>query len=306
MRLAILADIHANLPALEAVLSDARENRVDGFIVAGDHVNGGPHPNETIDVLRSLENCWLIRGNTDDYLLKFSNGTALAEWRTSRQWAPTRWSYQCLDQDHLDFVAALPGQCVVEWHDTTPIRVVHGTPSSSVEALFPDHDAAMMQVFARALILPRQHVPLDDAIVQVGESVLICGHSHISWKRERAGRLVINPGSVGAPINGDPRAQYAVLAWRDGRWQAEQRFVEYDIARERAAYSERGLLTEGGGMARAFLLNAETGRNIAGELLAHAYRLAADAGFPDCVVVPDAIWDHAVATFDWDAAGGWG
>jgi len=83
MRLAILADIHAHLPALEAVLTDARKNRVDGFIVAGDHINGGPHPNETMGVLRSLENCWMIRGKTDDYLLKFADGTTPPGWRTS-------------------------------------------------------------------------------------------------------------------------------------------------------------------------------------------------------------------------------
>ena len=131
MCLAILADIHANLPALEAVLADARKNCVDGFIVAGDHINGGPHPNETMGALRSLENCWMIRGNTDDYLSKLGNGTAPVGWRTSHQWAATRWSYQHLEKDHLNFVAALPGQGVVRWRDTAPIRVVHGTPASS-------------------------------------------------------------------------------------------------------------------------------------------------------------------------------
>jgi predicted phosphodiesterase len=252
MRLSILADIHANLPALQAVLADARENRVDGFIVAGDHVTGGPHPNETMDALRSLENCWMIRGNTDDYLVKLANGTAPAEWRSSRQWAPTRWSFDHLDKDHLDFIAALPEQCVVKCNDAAPIRVVHGSPLGLAVTLFPDSDAAMMQVFERALIVPRQHVSFDDAVAQVGESVLVCGHSHIAWNFECNGRLVFNPGSIGGPINGDPRAQYALLIWRDERWLSEQCFVEYDLARERAAYSESGLLTEGGGMARAF------------------------------------------------------
>jgi hypothetical protein len=131
MRLAILADIHANLPALEAVFADARQNRVEGFIVAGDHINGGPHPNETMGMLRSLRKCWMIRGNTDDYLSKLGNGTAPVGWRTSHQWAATRWSYQHFEKDHLNFVAALPGQGVVRWRDTAPIRVVHGTPASS-------------------------------------------------------------------------------------------------------------------------------------------------------------------------------
>lgn len=302
MRLAVLADIHANLSALEAVLADARQNRADGFIIAGDLITGGPHPNETMDALRSLKNCWMIRGNTDDYLVKLANDTAPAEWRTSRQWATARWSFDHLAKDHLDFIAALPEQRMVRCNDTAPIRVVHGTPTNSIAHLFPDHDAAMMRVFERAMIVPLQHLSSDDALTRMDEPVLICGHSHIAWNYERNGRLVLNPGSIGGPINGDWRAQYAWLTWRDGCWQAEQRFIEYDIARERAAYIESGLLEEGGGMARALLLNAETGRNIARGLLKHAYRLTADAGFPDHDVVPDAIWDRAVATFDWDTA----
>jgi diadenosine tetraphosphatase ApaH/serine/threonine PP2A family protein phosphatase len=253
-------------------------------------------------MLRSLENCWMIRGNTDDYLVKFADGTAPAGLRMSHQWAATRWSYQHLEKDHLNFVAALPAQAVVRWRDTAPIRVVHGTPASSAGHLYPDHDVAIMEVFKRAMLISRNHVSVDDALAQVNEPVLICGHSHIGWQQERAGRLVVNPGSVGAPINGDPRAQYALLTWRDGRWHAELRALSYDWVRTRANYADSGLLEAGGGMARAFLLNAETGRNIAGELLAHAYRLAADAGLANCDVVPDAIWDRAVVTFDWDAA----
>ena len=191
---------------------------------------------------------------------------------------------------------------MVRWRDIAPIRVVHGTPASSAGHLFPDHDAALMEVFKRAGMISRHHASVDEAIAQVNETVLICGHSHIAWQQERAGRLVVNPGSVGAPINGNPRAQYALLTWRDGRWHAQLRALSYDWARTRANYIASGLLEAGGGMARAFLLNAETGRNIAGELLAHVYRLAADAGFPNCDVVPDVIWDRAVATFDWDAA----
>jgi predicted phosphodiesterase len=299
MSLAVLADIHANLPALEAVLADARKHRADGFIVAGDHITGGPYPNETMRALRSLENCWMIRGNTDDYLLQFAEGTASAAQRASRQWATARWSADHFDQAHLKFVAALPEQCVVECDGAAPMRVVHGTPLSSTDHLMPEYDAAIVDIFARALMLRRDHIPFDQAVASVREAVLICGHSHISWHTERDERLALNPGSVGAPINGDWRAQYALLTWRAARWRVEQRFVEYDIARTRAAYYESGLLDQGGGLARAFLLDAETGRNISGRLVRYAYRLAAESGFSDCAVVPNDIWDRAVETFDW-------
>jgi len=181
VRLAVLADVHGNLPALEAVLADVQQHSVDGIIVAGDLVGGGP---------------------------------------------------------------------------------------------------------------------------QIAEPVLVCGHTHIPWKQEHDGRLAFNPGAVGGPLNGDVRAQYALLTWQDDHWQVEHQAVPYDLDRIRAAFRESGLLAEGGAFAQACLLAIETGQNVAGHFVSYVYGLAAEAGFDDCDVVPDAIWDRAVATFDWDGAAG--
>ena len=196
MRLAVLADVHGNLPALEAVLADVQRQGADGIIVAGD-LTAGPQPVETMRLLRSLGS-WMIRGNN--------------------------------------------------------------------------------------------------------EPVLVCGHTHIPWKQEHDGRLALNPGAVCGSLNGDVRAQYALLTWQDDHWQVDHQAVPYDLDRIRAAFRESGLLAEGGGLARAFLLSIETAQNVGGYFLAHAYGLAAEAGFEDCDVVPNAIWEHAVATFDWDQA----
>ncbi len=123
------------------------------------------------------------------------------------------------------------------------------------------------------------------------------------WQQAEDGCLAVNPGSVGAPIDGDPRAHYALLAWRDGRWQVTQRALPYDLDRLRAAFRASGLLAEGGSFARACLLGAETGRNVPGHLISHAYRLAAEAGLGDDTV-PDAVWEQAAATFGWEEAAG--
>ncbi len=301
MRLAVLADIHANLTALQAVLADIRARGVDGYIVAGDHVNGGPRPIEVMRQLRTL-NAWMIRGNTDNYLLDLHAGTAPAEWHTSNQRAVTLWSFRQIDKETLDFIAALPEQCTVELAGVAPVRVVHGTPRSTSEHLIPD--PATAELFRRAGLEHRIPVAttFEQAFSEITETVLVCGHSHIQWQHEFNGRLALNPGSVGAPINDDPRAQYALLRWEDQRWHAELRAVSYDLRRNRIDYHNSGLLKEGGGMARAFLLAAETGHNVADPLLIHAYSLASQAGFSDCKIVPNEIWDRAVATFDWQAA----
>jgi len=308
MRLAVLADTHGNLPALEAVLADARQQGVDGIIVAGDLTTGGPQQLETINLLRSLGS-WMIRGNSEGYLLKYDAGNAPDAWRVSKQWASVSWSYLHLDRETLDFIAALPEQRVVALDGAAPIRVVHGSPRSPSEHLFPDRDPASLDAFRNAGLLPPGTVPakLDRALTQVKEPVLVCGHSHIPWKQRQDGHLVLNPGSVGAPINGDVRAQYALLAWEYDRWQAEHRAVAYDLDQIRAAFSDSGLLEEGGAFARAWLLVIETGQNVSGRFVSYAYELAVEAGYEGGNVVPDDIWEQAIATFDWETGrlGNW-
>jgi putative phosphoesterase len=283
MRLAVLSDVHGNLPALEAVLRDVERHRVDGVIVAGDFI-GGPQPVETIRMLRALDG-WMIRGNSDANVLRYGAGEAPAAWHTSRQWALMRWACRHLDEETFAFLASLPEQRVVEIPRTAPIRVVHGSPRHPAEGICPDLDPAAPEA----------------ALAQVDEPVLVCGHTHRPWKWGRDGRLALNPGAVCGPLDGTLDAQYALLVWQDGRWEAEHRAVGYDLARIRAAFRESGLLEEGGALARSFLVSIETGRNGADDFLAHAYALAAEAGFERCEVVPDAIWERAAATFEWDA-----
>jgi putative phosphoesterase len=281
MRLAVLSDVHGNLPALEAVLDNLRQHAVDGIIVAGDFT-AGPHADETIGLLRSLGS-WTIRGNGDTAQVRYDAGDAPETWRTSRQFVLLRWSHRHLTRESLEYMKSLPEQRVVEIAGTAPIRVVHGSPRDPTEGLGPDDPAS-----------------LDWALAHTTEPVLVCGHTHIPWKLERDGKLALNPGAVCGPLNGDTRAQYALLTWYDNRWRAAHYAVPYDLERIRAAFRESGLLEEGGAMARAFLLSIETGQDVWGDWLSHAYRLAANAGYMNRDMVPDDIWEQAAATFDWD------
>jgi predicted phosphodiesterase len=302
MRLAILADIHSNLPALEAVLEDAERTGIDGTLIAGDHLTGGPCPVGTIRALRALD-AHIIRGNTDDRLLAYHTGDVPDAWRTSEQWAGLRWLYGRLDEEALGWLACLPEQCVVSLQGTTRIRVVHGTPWSTTRHLAPDRSPGSLQLFERAGILPAGRDPdrLGDTLSRIDEPVLVCGHSHIPWVQGEKGRLALNPGSVGAPVSGDVRAQYALLTWQDGRWQVEHRAVPYDLERARRAYREGGLLEEAGPVARAFLLNVETGLAVFGLFVRHVRMLAAEAGAERDPVVPVEVWEQAISTFDWAA-----
>jgi predicted phosphodiesterase len=302
MRLAVLADTHGNLPALEAVLADVKRHSVDGLIVAGDFVDR-PQPLEAVRAQQALGAC-LIRGNRENYLLAYDGRDAPDHWRTSRQWIGLRWLYERLDREALEFIASLPEQRVFAVDGTDPIRVVHGSPASVTEFVLPSHDPVALELYREAGLMDSGYsqISLDKAFAQFREPVLICGHSHIPWKQEQDGRLIVNPGSVGAPINGDARAQYALLTWEDGRWKARHRAIDYDLDRIRAAYQESGVLAAEGAFARAILRGIETGQNVPGRLVSHYRRYAAKAGFPEPGAIPDAVWEQATATFNWDAA----
>lgn len=301
-RVAVLADVHGNLPALEAVLADALQQGVDAatgtLLVAGDST-GGSHSRQVVERLRTL-GAWAIRGNNEDYVLSYHRGEAPADWYTSSRWAPIRLVYDQFGAASLDYLASLPQQRAVALDGALPVRVVHGSPRSPIEHLIPDGDAALQDQFRRAGIRRWDRQPLAQLVAGVAEAVLVCGHSHIAWQQQAGNCLVVNPGSVGAPINGDWRAQYALLTWQDRGWQVNLRAVAYDRAQMWAGAHESGFLADGGAFARACLVGSEMGLNVPGFLVDHAVALAAGMGhtWDD---MPEEVWERAAATFDWAA-----
>ena len=282
MRLAILSDIHGSLPSLEAVLDDLQKYQPDHIIVAGDMVTG-PNSVEVLTILRDLD-CRMIRGNNENYILRFESGEAPDWWYTSKQFGFVRWTFKHMDKESLDFIHSLPEQRAVEYNHQHTIRVVHGSPRNADEHLYPGYDPE----------------PLKVALSQTIEPVLICGHTHIPWIVTENNRLVFNPGAVCASINGNPDAQYAMLTWQTNHWEVEHHSIPYDMNRLHQAYVESGLLEEGSAFAHVFLLTVETGQNIAREFLPFAYGMAAQAGYTECEFVPDGIWEEANQTFPWD------
>lgn len=292
MRLAILADVHGNLPALEAVLADARAQGVDGYVVAGDLLLGAPFPLETFDRLRAL-NAWIIRGNNDLYFTRYDSGAAPETWQTRAQWALLRWSYARLDRDALNYLTALPDRVTVTLPGAAPICVIHGSPRTLSEGIIPD-DPETRHKFAQSR--STNNIGIEAALAQIAEPALVCGHTHIAWQYRNNGRLAVNPGAIGGPNDGVVGAEYALLTWERGRWTAELRVVEYDVEALLAAYRDSGMLAECGAMARALMRNAETGQNYAWFLVQHAFDLAAQASVEHDGVVPDDIWERAAVT----------
>ena len=199
--LALLYDVHGNLPALEAVIADAEAAGAGGWILGGDYALFGGWPAETVERLRTLERASWIRGNGE-------------RWTADPGAAPdnplvpgaTAASRAALGDDRVDDLASLPFSLPCEG-----ILVCHGSPLSDVDSFAPEDGDRDMEL-------------LDGSDARR----VLFGHTHLPFARTSAGGVeLVNPGSVGMPFDGDPRAAYALLG-DDGA--IEHRRVEYDHA----------------------------------------------------------------------------
>jgi len=186
---AAIADVHGNLPALEAVLAEIEAIGVDAIVCCGD-VASGPLPRETCEALMALEGARFVQGNADREAV---DGTD--EW-TSAQ----------LDARHRDFLAAFEDTVTLEIDGLGRVLFCHGTPRSDEEIV--------------TAITPEARL----AAVMTGGDVVVCGHVHVRFDRRAGATRVVNPGSVGLPYEGRAGAYWALLGP-----DVELRRTDYDL-----------------------------------------------------------------------------
>ena len=234
-RIAVLADIHGNLPALEAVIRDLDGQGVDEVVLGGDLVGRGPQGSAVLS--RVQDRGWRsIRGNHEDYLLAFRRGDVPREWMAAEVWSAARWMAAELSEHDARYLESMPLSLQPE--ALPAVHLVHGTPESNNDGIGPWTSDGRMQ----------RH--LDS----VEQSVLVCAHTHRPLERRFATGTILNTGSVGLPFNRDHRAQYLVLEGRDDDIAAEFRCVDYDLAETLAIYERSGFLAAGGATARLLVL----------------------------------------------------
>lgn len=237
VRIAVLADVHGNLAALEAVLEDLEELHVDLVVVNGDSVNRGPQSVEVARLLATLPYRATL-GNHDDLMVMLhERDPALGESLDDPFWAGNLLTAQALATEGLlSWIRALPMTVRIAEPNHPVVLVSHGSPRHYREGYGPSLTAETISEIV-------EDHPAD---------YLIGSHTHRPHLQRWARYAVLNSGSVGAPFNGDPRAQYLVLTGSTNGWLPEFRRVPYDQRRTLAAYDESGLLDAGGLSARIF------------------------------------------------------
>ena len=220
MRIALVSDIHGNLPALQAVLEDIAARGVDRIVNLGDSLSGPLLPAETAQFL--MQQDWLqLSGNHERQLLEFEPGKGSES---------DRYALSKMTPDMLAWLKSLPPDARIDGC----VLVCHGTPTSDLQYFMESVDPNGSRMATSAEMLERR----GDADARV----ICCGHTHMPrMLRMSDGALIVNPGSVGLPAyddehpyphlieNGSPDARYAIIERRDGNWQAMLAAVPYDF-----------------------------------------------------------------------------
>jgi predicted phosphodiesterase len=238
MRIAILADIHGNMPAFEAALDHVARQHVDRLIIAGDIVIGSPDSGACWRLAQTL-GCPIVRGNHERYAAHFGRPEAPAEWATER-FAPLRWAVGQLQAAELAAIEALPAY--VRLPELPDLLVVHASLRADRDSIMPYTDDQQ----------------LAEMFPNLQERWVVRAHNHAGQIRLWDERTIITAGAVGLPLDGNPTAQYLLLEQRVGGWRISHQSVPYDLDATLRRFRETGYLEAAGPMARLFMREVAT------------------------------------------------
>lgn len=220
MRYAAISDVHGNYHALKAVIKDAKTRGVSEYILVGDYVEDFPYPNEVTEAVAGLPSKRVIAGNKEEYLINISK--IPSEERTDKQFAPMYWSYDKLTDENREYLVNLPKRIDFEENGIS-FAVSHSSKDflgltesdimrSSVfyakmkESAFTHEEyLKMMEDYLRSdkEILERIH--------ELSKGIYIFGHSHLQWHVEIDGRVLLNAGSCGMPLDFNTSVPYTII-----------------------------------------------------------------------------------------------
>jgi putative phosphoesterase len=194
-KVAVIADVHGNAPALRAVLDEIERENVDSIVSCGD-LTWGPLPEETYELARGL-NARFVRGNADRAVLERVS-------ETDRE----RWMQEHHSEELRDFLATFEETVSIDIDGLGAVRLCHGSPRSDEECVTPGTPEARVREFS----------------ANVDEKVIVTAHVHMQFDREVAGIRSVNAGSVGLPYEDGPGAYWALLGPT-----VEFRRTDYDV-----------------------------------------------------------------------------
>lgn len=310
---ALISDIHGNLPALLAVIADAKKQGVTQWLFLGDYMEDFPWPNEVVDTIKSLDNAIIVRGNKEDYLTNML-GENQSEW-VFEQYAPMYWNYRELTKENLEYLIFLPKSANLLLGNNETLYMTHSLQTfcplaHKIQAL---HSSWYLQKMCEAAFTHEEYLQsVYHAILSTPDTkkelsalpagIYAFGHNHLQSHWEYNNTLFIDPGSCGLPLEYDAgaafvKAQYMILEQTN---ENEHRFfecrVEYDVAETIKGLRNSRLYEQAPVWSSIIVRSLQTGGDIISWFFKHVATVADEHGQPG-FPVSNELWHYAASTF---------
>lgn len=280
MKIAILSDIHSNIVALKECVKIIEQQEVDGIFFLGDYISDCPEPQATLKKIRQLEKkykCWFIKGNREEYFVHHADG-AEDGWKYSSYKGSLLYTYENLKEEDIELFRNYPIYLRVEIPGTAPILLVHGSPKSTRELLYPKANNT------------------NEYMKKIEEDYLICGHTHLQFAYEYNHKILINPGSLGVAIGINSAAHMAFLNWNEKtqKWKYEFLKVPYLYSTLSEWFAKSDLMEKGKLWPKFILKSIESGINVGPICAKWAFDMAKSDGDPLLEhTIPEKYWEIA-------------
>jgi len=280
MKIAVLADIHGNYKALEVCLDYAKRQGVEQFFFLGDYIGELAYPEKTMDMLYDLQQnykCIFVKGNKEDYWL--------GNWKDfEKSWVYGNsttgtflYQYERLRERDLDFFRSMPIARSVEFEGLPSIMLCHGSPDSVKYEIRELNDE------------------VTELLINCKENTILCGHTHRRLCLEKAGKHILNPGSVGIPLASMAKSQFMLLHEENGGWTPEFVDLEYDVETVIEELQESGLCHYAPYWCKSTELLLRTGKISNGQMLKRVMKLCEqEEGKCNWPFIPEKYWQKVV------------
>ena len=250
MKLAVISDVHGNMPALRVVLEHIECWGPDNLIVNGDLINRGPYSLQALQlVLEKFPDALFLKGNHENFVLNCGTEEEPKSGAVFEMRRFSHWTYAQVAPE-IDRIASWDDGMDLSDLDGGTIHITHGTRLGDRDGITPrteDHE------------LPEK--------IGSDKDIFITSHTHWPFIRSFNGTTVINSGSVGTPFDRDYRSSYAQMSYSRGRWQAEIIRLDYDRSEAERDFEMSGFMDAGGPITQLMLMELRHARGFIGSWL---------------------------------------
>ena len=304
MRIAIIADVHGNYPALVNVVEDAVANNADKFVFAGDYIFDLPFSNEVTRLLMKLENAYIVKGNKETYLSWLANDNQ-DNW-IYNQMACVYQTFRELSPDALAFLDGLEEECRIELSPEVSLLAVHRFKNIKPS---PKNNCSSSNFRKKMLNAPFTHEQfLSDFtelingdeykphIDQIDANIIVYGHNHLQSYGYCGNKLIINPGSCGQPLDFNNAAPYTILEINGSELNVIEKRVTYDIE-STIEQTKKSIMYEKGTIwSELVFLALRTGMDYFGIFFEIASQIASSKN-EESAFFSNSTWDEAYEVF---------